>query len=425
MILILYTTKYREGGSQFKRVASTLADSLNNKGEVRCEAVESKKEIEAIFSELLASNKTLDEFHFVGHSGMYGPMYGTVQYPEQFSPFEWKAMTIPFSHDGQAYFHCCRSARWFAQFFANTFKVKTYGYHWYTSFTSDPIRFKRPNSQGPLYAVGCKGKKSHGYIGSIKKYLGAELERMKSFEPESSFDTTYNKVAHLYNDVFQDIKVREDEWKWISQFVHGKDHLRVIDIGCGNGALLKELAPQIQSGIGLDLSSSILDFAKSNNAENEHITFKSIDGPTLPLEDQSVDLAISMLSFRYLDWDPLMTELKRVLAPGGRFIVVDMVAVPAKIKEIPKLLNSKFKHYGHRKRFPEYNLALQKLVVHPDWKKMLHYNPIRSEHEMLWYLESRFPGQKVEKINVGYHSSVLAFDTGDFSKLKSLKMSYP
>ena len=37
---------------------------------------------------------------------------------------------------------------------------------------------------------------------------------------------------------------------------------------------------------------------------------------------------------------------------------------------------------------------------------MLQYNPIRAEHEMKWYLESRFPGRKVERLDVGVHARV-------------------
>ena len=45
--------------------------------------------------------------------------------------------------------------------------------------------------------------------------------------------------------------------------------------------------------------------------------FEQVGGPRIPAEDASIDVAISMLSFRYLDWDPLMAELHRVLRPGG------------------------------------------------------------------------------------------------------------
>jgi len=59
-------------------------------------------------------------------------------------------------------------------------------------------------------------------------------------------------------------------------------------------------------------------------------------GPLSPLQDHSVDVVISMLSFRYLDWDPIMKEIERVLKKDGKFIVVDMVTAPVKWKEIPQ-----------------------------------------------------------------------------------------
>jgi hypothetical protein len=68
---------------------------------------------------------------------------------------------------------------------------------------------------------------------------------------------------------------------------------------------------------------------------------------------------------------------------------------------------------------------LQKLVRHPDWKKMLEYNPIRSEHEMKWYLESRFPGRKLEILNLGWNARTVAFDSGAVEHSIEARLSYP
>src|SRR5262249_7461832 len=109
VIVIIYTTKYRLGGRQFPAVAETLAAEKRDDGfdaEVICRAVESKREVLEIFDELKRSDKTIKDFHFVGHSGMYGPMFGTVAFPEQFSPYEWENLDIPFTEDARAYFFC-------------------------------------------------------------------------------------------------------------------------------------------------------------------------------------------------------------------------------------------------------------------------------------------------------------------------------
>jgi hypothetical protein len=56
---------------------------------------------------------------------------------------------------------------------------------------------------------------------------------------------------------------------------------------------------------------------------------------------------------------------------------------------------------------------------------MLRYNPIRAEHEMTWYLQSRFPGRTVQKINVGWNARVLAFDSGPLQPGVTAPQSYP
>src|SRR5437667_9839290 len=94
-ILIIYTTKYRLGGDQFPVVAQTLADekrAAGFEGDIVTRAVESKRDILAAIDEIKQAGKAIKEFIFVGHSGMYGPMYGTVAFPEQFSPYEWETM---------------------------------------------------------------------------------------------------------------------------------------------------------------------------------------------------------------------------------------------------------------------------------------------------------------------------------------------
>ena len=429
--LIIYTTKYRLGGHQFPVVAETLAAEMRAGDatvDVVTRAVESKRDVLQAIAEIRDAGGKIKEFIFVGHSGMYGPMFGTVAMPEQFSPYEWEQMDIPFADDGVAKFYCCRSARWFAPFFARTFNVPAYGFFWYTTFSKSKEKYVSvgDSADSPMYTIGCKGRKSHGLGAAAKKRLGfMPAEEMKRFEPRPpDGDTSYDHVAELYDAAFVDIRVRQDEWKWLN------DHLPSgkfdqLDIGCGNGALLYALSDRINSGIGVDESGGILERARIKNAENEHISFTKIDGPVLPFPDDSFDVVTSLMSFRYLDWDPLLAEIKRVMRPGGKFLIIDMVTVPPKVSEYPRLLTDKLKTMKNQKANATFNAALNRLVSHPDWKKMVEYNPIRSEHEMKWYLESRFPGQRMEILNMAYHSRIVAFDSGPVENGVEVKLTYP
>jgi ubiquinone/menaquinone biosynthesis C-methylase UbiE len=433
VIIIVYTTLYRKGGPQFPIVARTLAGEKKKAGfdgEIICRAVESKREVLQIFAETRAAGKAISEFHFVGHSGMYGPMFGTVAFPEQFSPYEWETMQIPFAPDAAAYFHCCRSARWFAPYFARTFNVKAGGFFWYTTFSRSRSRYRYAGSDASaerLYTIGCKGRKSHGLGASLLKFSGLmPAEEMRLFQPAPpTGDPSYNQVAELYDRAFADITVRKDEWDWINQHLPASPDPEVLDIGCGNGALLNALSKRIKHGTGLDESEAILKQARARTAGKTNLAFLQSPSPTLPFADNKFDVVISLMSFRYLDWDPLLKEIRRVTRPGGKFLVVDMVTDPVKRSEYPQLIKDKLRTVSRQQRNSAFNSNLRRLVTHPAWKKMLEYNPIRSEHEMKWYLESRFPGRKVEILNLGWNARIVAFDSGPVERGVEVNLSYP
>lgn len=429
--LIIYTTRYKKGGDRFRLVARTLAKEKSAAGfEVILEPTETKADVKAVFNRLADENRQIDEFHFVGHSGMYGPMFGTIQYPEQFSPHEVKILRIPFNTGAEAYFHCCRSARWFAPYFSRVQQVTTYGYHWYTAFSKTRDRYSTVwshDKMNELYCFGCPGKKSHGLLASLQKYAGTmKAERFLKFEYRNEVvDTSYNPVADLYDETFKDIRVRKDELNWIRKHLPDIDNKVIVDIGCGNGALLRELSGKIRIGIGIDVSARLVDLARKWSSPKNNLTYHVVDGPLIPLEDQSADVVISMLSFRYLDWDPIMKEIERVLRKDGKLIVVDMVTAPVKWREIPLFLRDKIREYYSRLTNPAWHATLRKLVTHPSWSEMLRFNPIRAEHEMKWYLESRFPGRKVKVINTGYNSRILAFDSGNMENIANINLTYP
>lgn len=436
VVWVGYTMRYRTGGPKLKRVAETMTRELQEarpEVEVRCCELNSKREFVDAMREI--EEGALLELHFIGHSGMYGPMFGTTSLPEQFSPHEWRELSIPFAPQASAYFHACRTGRWFTAFFARTFRIPAYGYHWYTTFSTHPEVFRwegvNDDPQAPLYMRGCPGKKSHGAFAGLKKYLGTvRLEQPRRADPPTAqIDASYDPVAAQYAGVFEDIKVRRDEWSWVcarfDQLDAEAETLDVLDIGCGNGALLRELAPRLARGVGVDVSPQLLEQARAQSKSEPRLSFQQIEGPHLPFSDASFDVVTSFLSFRYLDWDPLMREVVRVLKPGGRILVVDMVTAPLKLRELPQLIRSKMTYRRVKREYPQFYQRLQALVSDPAWAQMLRYNPIRAEHEMTWYLESRFQGQSVEVINVGWHNRVLAFDSGPVWDDYIAPQSYP
>ena len=432
-VLILYTTLYREGGAKFERAARTL------EGEKRAEfpdrrvirtAVESKTSFLASIAAAGAAG-AIAELHFIGHSGMYGIMFGTTKWPEQMSPYEWRNQKIAFAPDARVYFHACRTGRWFAPFFARTFGVRTFGHFWYTTVSRVPHRFAWDALAGedtPTYIISVPGKKSHGLAGSLQKYLlRPRAYPMLEFAGErTEVDTTYDSVAPLYDETFEDIAVRQDELRWLRKnLAEMPAKPRVLDIGCGTGSFLRAIRDLAETADGVDLSAGMIAQAKRRSPSDAGLRYTKIDGPALPFPDESFDVVTSVLSFRYLDWDPILKEILRVLKPGGKLMVIDMVVAPLKFADFPFLLRDKWKQRRTLRRYPEYARALKTMVTDPRWKKMLEFNPIRSEHEMKWYLESRFPKGRLEIINYGWNSRVVAFQSGPIFEKTAMELSYP
>ncbi|MCP4805267.1 MAG: methyltransferase domain-containing protein [Proteobacteria bacterium] len=384
--------------------------------------MESKRDL----VEAIGACSELTSLHLIAHSGMYGPMFGTTELPEQFSPHEWRTLAIPFAPGAEAFFHSCRSGRWFAPFFARTFGVPASGHHWYTTVSRHPTRYRwvPPNlaADADVFVVGQPGRKSHGLTGALGKHLGwlppVPLDR---YLPQDGLDApAYDRVAKLYDAVFQDIRVRGPEWDWLSARV--PSDARVLDIGCGTGALLRALRPGLRHGAGVDVSGAMLAEAARHEPDAR---WDRIEGPVLPQDDDRFDVVTSLLSWRYLDWDPLLAEIARVLRPGGRLLVVDMVASPASVSDLPAVAAAKLREVRRARRFPGFVQARKRLVADPAWAAMLQYNPIRAEHEYRWFFGSRFPAGEIDVLDVGRNSRVLGVDSGPIADSWFPPQSYP
>lgn len=104
---------------------------------------------------------------------------------------------------------------------------------------------------------------------------------------------------------------------------------RVLDIGTGTGRLLELLAPRVAVGLGVDASRAMLALARArlSRADLAHCAVRQADMYRLPLPDRAYDLVVLQMVLHYAE-DPAaaLAEAARVLAPGGRLIVVDLAA---------------------------------------------------------------------------------------------------
>lgn len=104
---------------------------------------------------------------------------------------------------------------------------------------------------------------------------------------------------------------------------------RWLESACGTGLVSRALAGKVDSVAGVDLTSAMLEQAKSGAAEDgiENASFSVGDATALEFADGSFDGAVTRLSLHHIPVPGrAIAELARVVRPGGSVIVGDLVA---------------------------------------------------------------------------------------------------
>lgn len=97
---------------------------------------------------------------------------------------------------------------------------------------------------------------------------------------------------------------------------------RVLDAACGTGRHSLWLAAQGHTVVGIDASPDMLAKAR---AKLPDARFEQGELTALPLPDASVDAALCALALVHLpDLRPALSELARVVRPGGRIVISDV-----------------------------------------------------------------------------------------------------
>jgi ubiquinone/menaquinone biosynthesis C-methylase UbiE len=102
-------------------------------------------------------------------------------------------------------------------------------------------------------------------------------------------------------------------------------NLIVGDLGCGTGHVAATLSPSVGRVIAIDESGPMLAAARERLSGASNIELREGHIESLPLEDASLDVAILFLVAHFIN-DPAraMQEVRRVLKPNGRLLIVDL-----------------------------------------------------------------------------------------------------
>jgi ubiquinone/menaquinone biosynthesis C-methylase UbiE len=147
----------------------------------------------------------------------------------------------------------------------------------------------------------------------------------------------------------------------------------VLEIGCGNGiqALYINASHNPSSITGIDLNKANIDIANSEKASTNasNVRFFVDDAQKLTqIESGSIDVLLNIESaFHYPDKISFLSEVHRVLKPGGQFLIADILSTRKKREGIMKLWGKPMvHHFWNLKRYQQEFLKSELNLEHTE-----------------------------------------------------------
>jgi ubiquinone/menaquinone biosynthesis C-methylase UbiE len=102
----------------------------------------------------------------------------------------------------------------------------------------------------------------------------------------------------------------------------------VIDVACGPGTFTRPFARRVRRAVGVDLTPAMIEKARAEAARAgiANIEFVCGDVYALPFEDGVADVTSCGYAFHHmLEPGRALAEMARVLRPGGRVAIADLI----------------------------------------------------------------------------------------------------
>lgn len=156
----------------------------------------------------------------------------------------------------------------------------------------------------------------------------ADHRRLEEVRAERAQDAAryFEQVAPQWDQMRSMYVCESDVEAAVLQAAGSGPFERVVDLGTGSGRMLTLLGQNAKMCVGLDLSQNMLNIARANvtKAGLEKVELRHGDIFSTRLPVASADLVIVHQVLHYLN-DPAaaIEEAARVVAPGGRLLIVD------------------------------------------------------------------------------------------------------
>jgi ubiquinone/menaquinone biosynthesis C-methylase UbiE len=154
------------------------------------------------------------------------------------------------------------------------------------------------------------------------------VEFKYSNEPEQSghhtaqYDQFYTRFAPIYDWLVKTLPI----WRnWIGAAISEIQGPRVLEISFGTGYLMTQYAGQFET-FGIDYNKHMAQIALTNLRQAVFkVSLQVADVERLPYHTATFDTVLNTMAFTaYPDGQLALSEMRRVLRPGGRVVMVDI-----------------------------------------------------------------------------------------------------
>lgn len=142
----------------------------------------------------------------------------------------------------------------------------------------------------------------------------------------------FDHIASTYDSVNRILSFRQDvRWrKIVARTVPTEANIAVLDVATGTADLLitiGEMCPQVTRAVGVDIAENMLSCGEKKICElglSSRMHVEKGDARKLPFGDQQFDVVTIAFGIRnVVGIEGALQEMKRVLKPGGRLIILE------------------------------------------------------------------------------------------------------
>ena len=156
-----------------------------------------------------------------------------------------------------------------------------------------------------------------GYAQTVAEHSEA-IQRAFTQQAPAFEDPEFNRLFTVDSDwLFERLELEADDV--------------VLDVAAGTGHVARGFAPRVRAVVAVDATMAMLErgWIEAKRAALRNVLFMRADAAALPFVDGSFDVVVSRFALHHFeDPDVQVGEMRRVLRPGGRLAVADLICDP-------------------------------------------------------------------------------------------------